>query len=114
MLPFTEFRADTACSRDPVRHGQEDRAVRSFENVRQSGIRAITVENGDRLIKAELTTKAARRAPDLRQGFAVRVHRGSRAGRWAGRAGVRGILAAAPTTAWSGCPTSCATTPPPH
>jgi DNA gyrase subunit A len=62
-----------------------------FENVRQSGIKAITIEEGDRLIKAELTTKAHDVLLTSAKGFAVRFKedRVRPMGRTA--AGVRGI-----------------------
>jgi DNA gyrase subunit A len=43
-----------------------------FENVRQSGIKAITIDEGDRLIKAELTTKDHDVLLTSARGFAVR------------------------------------------
>ncbi|TMQ14606.1 MAG: DNA gyrase subunit A, partial [Deltaproteobacteria bacterium] len=91
MLPFTEFRADT-CVFFATQSGTVKKTELSqFENVRQSGIKAITIEDGDRLIKAELTTKAHDVLLTSAKGFAVRFteDRVRPMGRTA--AGVRGI-----------------------
>ena len=72
MLPFTEFRADT-CVFFATQSGTVKKTELSqFENVRQSGIKAITIEEGDRLIKAERTTKAHDVLLTSAKGFAVR------------------------------------------
>jgi len=91
MLPFKEFRADT-CVFFATQSGTVKKTELSqFENVRQSGIKAITIEDGDRLIKAELTTKAHDVLLTSAKGFAVRFteDRVRPMGRTA--AGVRGI-----------------------
>jgi DNA gyrase subunit A len=91
MLPFKEFRADT-CVFFATQSGTVKKTELSqFENVRQSGIKAITIEGGDRLIKAELTTKAHDVLLTSAKGFAVRFteDRVRPMGRTA--AGVRGI-----------------------
>jgi DNA gyrase subunit A len=91
MLPFTEFRDDT-CVFFATQSGTVKKTELSqFENVRQSGIKAITIEDGDRLIKAELTTKAHDVLLTSAKGFAVRftADRVRPMGRTA--AGVRGI-----------------------
>src|ERR1041384_8303858 len=91
MLPFTEFRDDT-CVFFATQSGTVKKTELSqFENVRQSGIKAITIEEGDRLIKAELTTKAHDVLLPPARGFAVRFteDRVRPMGRTA--AGVRGI-----------------------
>jgi DNA gyrase subunit A len=91
MLPFNEFRADT-CVFFATQSGTVKKTELSqFENVRQSGIKAITIEDGDRLIKAELTTKAHDVLLTSAKGFAVRFKedRVRPMGRTA--AGVRGI-----------------------
>jgi DNA gyrase subunit A len=91
MLPFTEFRDDT-CVFFATQSGTVKKTELSqFENVRQSGIKAITIEEGDRLIKAELTTKAHDVLLTSARGFAVRFKedRVRPMGRTA--AGVRGI-----------------------
>jgi DNA gyrase subunit A len=91
MLPFTEFRDDT-CVFFATKSGTVKKTELSqFENVRQSGIKAITIEDGDRLIKAELTTKDHDVLLTSAKGFAVRFKedRVRPMGRTA--AGVRGI-----------------------
>ncbi|HEY0190350.1 MAG TPA: DNA gyrase subunit A [Kofleriaceae bacterium] len=91
MLPFTEFSADT-CVFFATQSGTVKKTELSqFENVRQSGIKAITIEEGDRLIKAELTTKAHDVLLTSARGFAVRFKedRVRPMGRTA--SGVRGI-----------------------
>jgi DNA gyrase subunit A len=91
MLPFSEFRDDT-CVFFATQSGTVKKTELSqFENVRQSGIKAITIEEGDRLIKAELTTKAHDVLLTSARGFAVRFKedRVRPMGRTA--AGVRGI-----------------------
>jgi DNA gyrase subunit A len=91
MLPFNEFRADT-CVFFATQSGTVKKTELSqFENVRQSGIKAITIEDGDRLIKAELTTKAHDVLLTSAKGFAVRFteDRVRPMGRTA--AGVRGL-----------------------
>ncbi|HMG52410.1 MAG TPA: DNA gyrase subunit A [Kofleriaceae bacterium] len=91
MLPFKEFRADT-CVFFATQSGTVKKTELSqFENVRQSGIKAITIEGGDRLIKAELTTKAHDVLLTSAKGMAVRFKedRVRPMGRTA--AGVRGI-----------------------
>jgi DNA gyrase subunit A len=91
MLPFTEFRADT-CVFFATQSGTVKKTELSqFENVRQSGIKAITIEDGDRLIKAELTTKTHDVLLTSAKGFAVRFteDRVRPMGRTA--SGVRGI-----------------------
>ncbi|HEX3474702.1 MAG TPA: DNA gyrase subunit A [Kofleriaceae bacterium] len=91
MLPFNEFRADT-CVFFATQSGTVKKTELSqFENVRQSGIKAITIEGGDRLIKAELTTKAHDVLLTSAKGFAVRFteDRVRPMGRTA--AGVRGL-----------------------
>ncbi|HET9626817.1 MAG TPA: DNA gyrase subunit A [Kofleriaceae bacterium] len=91
MLPFTEFREDT-CVFFATQSGTVKKTELSqFENVRQSGIKAITIEEGDRLIKAELTTKAHDVLLTSARGFAVRFKedRVRPMGRTA--SGVRGI-----------------------
>jgi DNA gyrase subunit A len=91
MLPFSEFGVDT-CVFFATQSGTVKKTELSqFENVRQSGIKAITIEEGDRLIKAELTTKAHDVLLTSANGFAVRFKedRVRPMGRTA--AGVRGI-----------------------
>src|SRR5262249_54946698 len=73
MLPFSEFRDDT-CVFFATQSGTVKKTELSqFENVRQNGIRAITVEEGDRLVGAALTTKADDVLLASAKGFAGRV-----------------------------------------
>jgi DNA gyrase subunit A len=80
MLPFSEFRADTS-----VFFATQSGTVKS------NGIRAITIEDGDRLISAALTTKADDVLLTSARGQAIRFteDRVRPMGRTAG--GVRGI-----------------------
>ncbi len=91
MLPFTEFRDDTSVFFATQSGTVKKTELSQFENVRQTGIKAITIEEGDRLIKAELTTKAHDVLLTSAKGFAVRFKedRVRPMGRTA--AGVRGI-----------------------
>ncbi|MBC7974137.1 MAG: DNA gyrase subunit A, partial [Myxococcales bacterium] len=91
MLPFTEFRDDTSVFFATKSGTVKKTELSQFENVRQSGIKAITIEDGDRLIKAELTTKDHDVLLTSAKGFAVRFNeaRVRPMGRTA--AGVRGI-----------------------
>ncbi len=91
MLPFTEFRDDTSVFFATQSGTVKKTELSQFENVRQSGIKAITIEDGDRLIKAELTTKDHDVLLTSAKGFAVRFNeaRVRPMGRTA--AGVRGI-----------------------
>jgi DNA gyrase subunit A len=91
MLPFKEFRDDT-CVFFATQSGTVKKTELSqFENVRQSGIKAISIEEGDRLVGASLTTKEDDVLVMSAKGFAVRFRedRVRPMGRSAG--GVRGI-----------------------
>jgi DNA gyrase subunit A len=91
MLPFKEFRDDT-CVFFATQSGTVKKTELSqFENVRQSGIRAINIEDGDRLVGASMTTKTDDVLVTSAKGFAVRFteDRVRPMGRAAG--GVRGI-----------------------
>ncbi|HWU88694.1 MAG TPA: DNA gyrase subunit A, partial [Kofleriaceae bacterium] len=91
MLPFKEFREDT-CVFFATQSGTVKKTELSqFENVRQTGIKAINIEEGDRLVGASLTTKADDVLVTSAKGFAVRFRedRVRPMGRTAG--GVRGI-----------------------
>jgi DNA gyrase subunit A len=91
FLPFAEFRDDT-CVFFATQSGTVKKTeLNQFENVRQSGIKAINIEEGDRLIAASLTTKADDVLVTSAKGFAVRFteDRARPMGRSA--AGVRGI-----------------------
>ena len=91
MLPFKEFRDDT-CVFFATQSGTVKKTELSqFENVRQTGIKAINIDEGDRLIAASLLTKADDVLVTSAKGFAVRFteDRVRPMGRSAG--GVRGI-----------------------
>jgi DNA gyrase subunit A len=91
MLPFEEFRDDTCVFFATQAGTVKKTELSAFENVRQSGIKAITIEDGDRLISAALVTTADDVLLASAKGFAVRFteERVRVMGRNAG--GVRGI-----------------------
>ncbi len=91
MLPFTEFRDDTSVFFATQSGTVKKTELSQFENVRQSGIRAINIEEGDRLIAAALVTKTDDVLLTSAKGYAVRFteDRVRAMGRSAG--GVRGI-----------------------
>ncbi|MBA3539661.1 MAG: DNA gyrase subunit A, partial [Deltaproteobacteria bacterium] len=91
MLPLTEFRAED-CVFFATQSGTVKKTELSqFENVRSNGIRAITIDDGDRLVGAALLTKTDDVLLTSARGFAVRftADRVRPMGRNAG--GVRGI-----------------------
>jgi len=91
MLPFKEFREDTSVFFATQAGTVKKTELSAFENVRQSGIKAITIEEGDRLVGASLLTKADDVLLTSAKGYAVRFteERVRAMGRSA--AGVRGI-----------------------
>ena len=91
MLPFKEFRDDTSVFFATQAGTVKKTELSAFENVRQSGIKAITIEEGDRLVGASLVTKADDVLLTSAKGYAVRFteERVRAMGRSA--AGVRGI-----------------------
>ncbi|MBX3158630.1 MAG: DNA gyrase subunit A [Deltaproteobacteria bacterium] len=91
MLPFAEFREDTCVFFATASGTVKKTELSQFENVRQTGIKAITIEEGDRLVSAALTTKDDDVLVTSAKGFAVRFKedRVRPMGRTAG--GVRGI-----------------------
>ncbi|MDX2094162.1 MAG: DNA gyrase subunit A [Kofleriaceae bacterium] len=91
MLPFKEFNEDTYVFFATQSGTVKKTALSQFENVRTSGIKAITIEEGDRLVGASLTTKADDVLLTSAKGFAVRFMEDKvrPMGRTAG--GVRGI-----------------------
>jgi DNA gyrase subunit A len=91
MLPFKEFREDTSVFFATQAGTVKKTELSAFENVRQSGIKAITIDEGDRLVGAALVTKADDVLLTSAKGFAVRFteERVRTMGRSA--AGVRGI-----------------------
>jgi DNA gyrase subunit A len=91
MLPFNEFRADT-CVFFATQSGTVKKTeLSAFENVRANGIKAISIDEGDRLVGAALITKADDVLLASAKGFAVRFteEKVRTMGRTA--AGVRGI-----------------------
>ena len=91
MLPFKEFNDATfvffATQSGTIKKTQ----LSQFENVRANGIKAISIDDGDRLVGASLTTAADDVLLTSAKGFAVRFKedRARPMGRTAG--GVRGI-----------------------
>src|SRR5260370_13878021 len=72
MLPFKEFNADTYVFFATQSGTVKKTELSQFENVRQSGIKAITIDEGDRLVGAALTTKEHDVLLTSAKGFAVR------------------------------------------
>ena len=91
MLPFKEFREDTSVFFATQGGTVKKTELAAFENVRTSGIKAITIDDGDRLVGAALTTTADDVLLTSAKGYAVRFTeaRVRTMGRTAG--GVRGI-----------------------
>ena len=91
MLPFNEFRADTSIFFATQGGTVKKTELAAFENVRSSGIKAITIDEGDRLVGAALITTADDVLLTSAKGYAVRFTeaRVRTMGRTAG--GVRGI-----------------------
>jgi DNA gyrase subunit A len=91
MLPFKEFHEETCVFFATQSGTVKKTALSQFENVRQSGIKAISIDEGDRLVGASLTTKEDDVLVTSAKGFAVRFRedRVRPMGRTAG--GVRGI-----------------------
>ena len=91
MLPFKEFVGET-CVFFATQSGTVKKTELSqFENVRSNGIKAISIDDGDRLVGAALTTKEDDVLLTSARGFAVRFREDKvrPMGRTAG--GVRGI-----------------------
>ncbi len=91
MLPFAEFREDTSVFFATQGGTVKKTELAAFENVRTSGIKAITIDDGDRLVGAALITTADDVLLTSAKGYAVRFTeaRVRTMGRTAG--GVRGI-----------------------
>jgi len=94
MLPFTDeqFNRDDAFVFFATQSGTVKKTeLGQFQNIRQNGIKAISIDEGDRLIGVALTTKADDVLLTSAKGFAVRFteDRARPMGRTAG--GVRGI-----------------------
>jgi DNA gyrase subunit A len=91
MLPFKEFRADT-CVFFATQSGTVKKTELSqFENVRQTGIKAINIEEGDRLVGASLTTTEDDVLVTSAKGLAVRFREDRVRPMGRSAAGVRGI-----------------------
>ena len=91
MLPFEEFNADTSVFFATQAGTVKKTELSAFENVRQSGIKAITIEEGDRLVGAALVTKADDVLLTSAKGFAVRFTEARVRAMGRTAAGVRGI-----------------------
>ncbi len=91
MLPFKQFSADTSVFFATRSGTVKKTELAAFENVRSTGIKAITIDDGDRLVGAALVTTADDVLLTSAKGFAVRFaeQRVRTMGRNAG--GVRGI-----------------------
>jgi DNA gyrase subunit A len=91
MLPFKEFTEGTSVFFATQGGTVKKTELSAFENVRQSGIKAITIEDGDRLVGAALVTKQDDVLLASAKGYAARFteERVRAMGRTA--AGVRGI-----------------------
>ncbi|HLL24903.1 MAG TPA: DNA gyrase C-terminal beta-propeller domain-containing protein, partial [Kofleriaceae bacterium] len=92
MLPFSEWREDTSVFFATQSGTVKKTSLSQFENVRATGIKAISIDDGDRLISASLVTPADDVLVTSAKGFAVRFRedRVRPMGRTAG--GVRGIM----------------------
>ena len=91
MLPFKEFRGDTSVFFATQGGTVKKTELSAFENVRQTGIKAITIEDGDRLVGAALVTKADDVLLTSAKGFAVRFTEERVRAMGRTEAGVRGI-----------------------
>jgi DNA gyrase subunit A len=91
MLPFKEFRDDTSVFFATAAGTVKKTELSAFENVRQSGIKAITIEEGDRLVGAALVTKADDVLLASAKGYAVRFAEDRVRPMGRNAAGVRGI-----------------------
>src|SRR5262249_2794203 len=91
MLPFKEFRDDTSVFFATQAGTVKKTELSQFENVRQSGIKAITIEDGDRLVGAALVTKIDDVLLASAKGFAVRFMEERVRAMGRNAAGVKGI-----------------------
>jgi DNA gyrase subunit A len=91
MLPFKEFRADTSVFFATQSGTVKKTELSQFENVRQTGIKAINIEEGDRLVGASLTTTADDVLVTSAKGLAVRFREDRVRPMGRSAAGVRGI-----------------------
>jgi DNA gyrase subunit A len=91
MLPFKEWHEDTSVFFATQSGTVKKTSLSQFENVRASGIKAINIEDGDRLVGASLTTKADDVLVTSAKGFAVRFTEDKARPMGRTAAGVRGI-----------------------
>jgi DNA gyrase subunit A len=91
MLPFKEFNEDTSVFFATQAGTVKKTELSAFENVRSSGIKAITIEDGDRLVGASLVTKADDVLLTSAKGFACRFTEEKVRAMGRNAAGVRGI-----------------------
>ncbi|HEY1811370.1 MAG TPA: DNA gyrase subunit A [Kofleriaceae bacterium] len=91
MLPFKEFREDMSVFFATQGGTVKKTELSAFENVRQSGIKAITIDDGDRLVGAALITKADDVLLTSAKGYAVRFTEDRVRPMGRSAAGVRGI-----------------------
>ena len=91
MLPFKEFSEDTFVFFATQAGTVKKTELSAFENVRSNGIKAITIEDGDRLVGASLVTKADDVLLASAKGFACRFTEEKVRAMGRNAAGVRGI-----------------------
>jgi len=91
MLPFKEFSEDTFVFFATQGGTVKKTELAAFENVRQSGIKAITIDDGDRLVGADLVTKQDDVLLASAKGYAVRFTEDKVRAMGRNAAGVRGI-----------------------
>jgi DNA gyrase subunit A len=91
MLPLKEFSAETHVFFATQSGTVKKTDLSAFENVRSSGIKAITIEEGDRLVGAALVTKADDVLLTSAKGYAVRFMEEKVRVMGRNAAGVRGI-----------------------
>jgi DNA gyrase subunit A len=91
MLPFTEFLEGTSVFFATQSGTVKKTELSAFENVRANGIKAITIDEGDRLVGASLVTKADDVMLTSAKGFAVRFSEERVRPMGRNAAGVRGI-----------------------
>jgi DNA gyrase subunit A len=91
MLPFNEFREDMFVFFATQGGTVKKTELSAFENVRSNGIKAITIDDGDRLVGAALVTKADDVLLASAKGFACRFTEERVRAMGRNAAGVRGI-----------------------
>jgi DNA gyrase subunit A len=91
MLPFKEFREDMFVFFATQGGTVKKTELSAFENVRNSGIKAITIDDGDRLVGASLVTKADDVLLASAKGFACRFTEEKVRAMGRNAAGVKGI-----------------------